>query len=65
MLQCLREGEARTVRPRKSGRSQMSIIFDVLSAAQTPLHITKIISKAKEMFNVDIDRDSIVSALTK
>lgn len=43
----------------------MSIIFDVLSAAQTPLHITKIISKAKEMFNVDIDRDSIVSALTK
>jgi len=63
--QVLREGEAPTVRPRKSGRSQVSIIFDVLSEAQVPLHISEIISKAKEMFNVDLDRDSIVSALTK
>ena len=63
--QFLREGEGPSTRPRKKGRSQMSIIVDVLSTAQTPLHITEIISRAKEMFNVDLDRDSIVSALTK
>jgi len=63
--QFLREGELPTLRPRKKGRSQMSIIFDVLSEAQAPLHISEIISRAKEMFNADLDRDSIVSALTK
>jgi len=63
--QFLKEGEAPTVRPRKKGGSQMSIIFDVLSAAQMPLHNTEIISRAKEMFDVNLDRDSIVSALTK
>ena len=63
--QVLKEGEPPTLRPRKKGRSQMSIVFDVLSSAQVPLHITEIISRAKEMFDVNLDRDSIVSALTK
>ena len=63
--QVLKEGEPSPLRPRKKGRSQMSIVFDVLSAARVPLHISEIISRAKEMFNVDLDRDSIVSALTK
>jgi predicted transcriptional regulator len=63
--QFLREGEPPTLRLRKKSRSQVSIIFDVLSTAQVPLHISEIISRAKEMFDVDLDRDSIVSALTK
>ncbi len=61
----LREGEAPPRKPRKTGRSQMSIIYDILLAAHKPLHITDIITRAKQDFGVDLDRESIVSALTK
>jgi predicted transcriptional regulator len=52
-------------KPRGKGRSQMSIIYDILLAAQKPLHVTEIITQAKKDFNVDLDRESIVSAMTK
>ena len=61
----LREGESPARKPRIKGRSQMSIIYDILLAAQKPLHITDIITRAKQNFGVDLDRESIVSALTK
>jgi len=61
----LREGETPFRKPRKTGRSQMSIIYDILLAAHKPLHITDIITRAKQDFGVDLDRESIVSALTK
>jgi len=61
----LREGEMPERKPRRKGKSQMSIISDILLAAQRPLHVTEIIIRAKEDFNVDFDRESIVSALTK
>ena len=43
----------------------MSIIYDILLAAHKPLHITDIIARAKQDFSVDLDRESIVSALSK
>jgi len=58
------EGQPR-FRPRGKGMSQMSIIYDVLLAAKEPLHVTEIIERAKKNFNVELDRDSIVSAITK
>lgn len=61
----LREGEMPARKPRRKGRSQMSIISDILLAAQKPLHVTEIIARAKENFDADLDRESIVSALTK
>jgi predicted transcriptional regulator len=61
----LREVKAPARKKRKKGRSQMSTIYDILLAAQKPLHVTEIIARAKEDFNVDLDRESIVSALTK
>lgn len=61
----LREGEMPERKPRRKGKSQMSIISDILLAAQKPMHVTEIIARAKEDFNVDLDRESIVSALTK
>ena len=61
----LREGESPPRKPRSKGRSQMSIIYDILLAARRPLHITDIIARAKQNFGVDLDRESIVSALTK
>ena len=63
--QFLREGEEPKFRPRGKGKSQMSIIYDVLLAAQKPLHVTEIIARAKKDFNIDLDRDSIVSAISK
>ena len=63
--QFLKEGEPAKFKSRGKGRSQMSIIYDVLLAAQKPLHVTEIIIRAKTDFNVDLDRDSIVSAITK
>jgi len=61
----LREGEIPERKLRRKGKSQMSIISDILLATQKPMHITEIIARAREDFNVDLDRESIVSALTK
>jgi predicted transcriptional regulator len=61
----LRQGEEPTFKPRKKGRSQMSIIYDILLTSQKPLHVTEIITRAKEDFNMDLDRESIVSAIIK
>jgi hypothetical protein len=44
-------------------KSQMSIVMDILSDG--PLHISEIIRQAKERYGVVLDRESIVSALTK
>ena len=63
--QFLKEDEQPKFKPRGKGRSQMSIIYDLLLAAQKPLHVTEIIKRAKLDFNVDLDRDRIVSALSK
>ena len=52
--------------PRKRrGRSQVTVAYDILAAAKEPLHISEIIKRAKENFNVDIDRESIASAMLK
>ena len=63
--QFLKEGEQPKFKPRGKGRSQMSIIDALPLAAQNPLHVTEIIERAKLDFNVDLERDSIVSALSK
>ena len=46
-------------------KSQMSIIMDILSAAGTPLHVSEIIRRAEQQYGVKLDRESMVSALTK
>jgi hypothetical protein len=43
----------------------MSIITDILSSAGTPLHVSEIMRRARAQYGVDLDRESIVSALTK
>jgi len=43
----------------------MSIIHDILLAAKQPLHITEIIERAEKDFNVTLERESVVSVLTK
>jgi hypothetical protein len=63
--QFLKEDKEHRFRPRGKGKSQMNVVYDVLLSAQKPLHITEIIEKAKKDFNVALDRDSLVSAITK
>lgn len=51
--------------PRKQRRSQLSIVFDILEASAHPLHINEIIQSAQKRFHLKLDRESLVSALTK
>lgn len=46
-------------------RSQVSLVYDILEAAGRPLHISQIIAAAQKRFHRKLDRESLVSALTK
>jgi hypothetical protein len=66
----LRRGEeapapASAGKTRRRSRSQMNVIEDLLVEAGQPLHISTIIGQAKSRFNQVLDRESLVSALTK
>ena len=43
----------------------MSIVEDILAEAGQPLHVSAIIERAKSRFGQSLDRESLVSALTK
>ena len=45
--------------------SQTEIVFDILRLEGSPLHVSDIIERAKSLHNIDLDRESLVSALTK
>ena len=47
-----------------SGKSQVDIVYDILRASDSPLHIDEIL-KAAARKHKPLDRESIVSALTK
>jgi hypothetical protein len=51
-------------RPRK-GMSQVDMAFDILKKARSPLHISEILDRIQAQFAVTIDRESLVSSLTK
>jgi hypothetical protein len=46
-------------------KSHVSIIKDILLAAGAALHVSEIIQRANEQYGVTLDRESVVSALTK
>jgi hypothetical protein len=49
----------------KKRTSQVSIAIDVLRSTQRPLHITELIETIKQRFGITVERDSLVSSLTK
>lgn len=49
----------------KKRRSQISIVYDILVSVQQPMHIDDIIAQAQRRFEIQLDKESIVSALTK
>jgi hypothetical protein len=62
----LRHGqtEGAQVRPRK-GRSQVDMAYDILKRVCTPLHVSEIIDRIQTQFGVAVDRESLVSSLSK
>lgn len=46
-------------------RSQLDLVEDVLGRAGSPLHIDEILQRVQKVHGVGLDRESIVSALSK
>jgi len=56
---------ARQAKGVKESRSQVDMAYDILKETAQPLHISEILSQIKARFGRQIDRESLVSALTK
>jgi HB1/ASXL restriction endonuclease-like protein with HTH domain len=62
----LRQGQTEETQPRpKKGRSQVEMVYDILKKARTPLHVSEIIDRIQTQFGVAVDRESLVSSLSK
>jgi len=59
------EREAPAKSPRKSRLSQVDMAYDILQKAQSPLHISELLDRIEATFGVRVDRESLVSSLTK
>jgi len=62
----LRQGPAESARLRpKRGRSQVDMAYDILKKARGPLHVSEILERLRTQFGVAVDRESLVSSLSK
>jgi hypothetical protein len=62
----LHQGHPDAARPIRSKRlSQVDMAFDVLKKARAPLHVSDLLERIHASFGVAIDRESLVSSLTK
>jgi hypothetical protein len=56
--------KVRAGRPRKV-KSQVDMAYEILKRARTPLHVAVIIERIQAAFGAAVDRESLVSSLTK
>lgn len=62
----LRKDQPAPAEPRhREGLSQVEMAFDILKKARSPLHISVILERIHSQFHVTIDRESLVSSLSK
>jgi hypothetical protein len=62
----LRAGSPDPAPPRpRTGLSQVDMAFDILKKARAPLHVSAILERIHAAFHVTVDRESLVSSLTK
>jgi hypothetical protein len=62
----LRQGAPDAAGPRRGkGLSQVDMAFDILKKARSPLHISDLLDRIQAHFGVTVDRESLVSSLTK
>jgi hypothetical protein len=50
---------------RRTGLSQVDMAFDILKKARAPLHVAEILARIHTAFHLTVDRESLVSSLTK
>jgi len=61
----LRHGEPAAAPRSRKGRSQVDMAYDVLKKARGPLHVSAVLERIQASFGVAVDRESLVSSLTK
>ena len=61
----LRQGQTPAAPRRRKGLSQVDMAFDILKKARAPLHVSALLERIQTQFGVAIDRESLVSSLTK
>jgi len=62
----LRQGEPAPAQARRrKSLSQVDMAFDILKKARSPLHVSQILDRIQSQFGVTVDRESLVSSLTK
>ena len=65
-LRAVRRLRSPEAEPRREKRtSQLDMVHDILSSSGKPLHITAIISRVQTRFGAELNRESIVSSLSK
>ena len=65
LIRKLSEHRSAEDEPEQKRKSNISLVEDVLKDAGKSLHVNEIISAVKEKFDVELERDSLSSALTK
>src|SRR6516164_5429257 len=50
---------------RRQALSQVDMAYDILKKARTPLHISQLLARIHSTFHLTVDRESLVSSLTK
>ena len=62
----LRSGQPERAPSRqRQGLSQVDMAYDILKKARTPLHISELLTRIHSTFHLTVDRESLVSSLTK
>lgn len=62
----LRQGDVAPSRPsRRKGMSQVDMAYNVLKKARSPLHVSILLDRIHAAFGISVDRESLVSSLTK
>ena len=62
----LRRGPPEPVAKRRRARlSQVDMAYDILKKARSPLHISELLTRIHSTFHLTVDRESLVSSLTK
>jgi len=50
---------------RRAGLSQVDMAYDILKKARSPLHISELLARLHSTFHLTVDRESLVSSLSK
>jgi len=62
----LRQGAPEEGPPRRhKGLSQVDMAFDILKKSRQPLYVAELLARLQAHFGVRVDRESLVSSLTK